>query len=65
MFLKWLKAAAVRAAKTFFQVFAGMITLDAMTGMADVDWKHIASVAAVSAIYSLATSVAGLPEVEE
>lgn len=64
-FGKWIKAAGVRALKTFFQVFASLITVDGLTtGMSDVDWLRIASVAAVSFVYSLATSLAGLPELE-
>ena len=60
----WGHAAAVRAIKTFFQVFASLITVDGLaTGLEDVDWIRIASVAAVSAVYSIATSFAGLPEV--
>lgn len=62
-FSKWMKAAGVRAIKTFFQVFASLITVDGLaTGLGDVDWLRIASVAAVSFVYSLATSLAGLPE---
>lgn len=61
----WIKAAGVRALKTFFQVFASLITVDGLTtGLSDVDWIHIASVAAVSFVYSLATSLAGLPELQ-
>ena len=60
----WGHAAAVRAIKTFFQVFASLITVDGLaTGLEDVNWIRIASVAAVSAVYSVATSFAGLPEV--
>lgn len=62
---KWMKAVGIRAIKTFFQVFASLITVDGFTaGMSDVDWLRIVSVAAVSFIYSLATSFAGLPELD-
>lgn len=59
---KWLVAAGVRAIKTFGQVFAGSITV----GLAihEIPWGYAASVATVAAIYSLVTSLAGLPEVE-
>lgn len=60
---KWFKAAVIRALKTFAQVLASMITIDTVTGIGQIDWLHIASVAAVSAIYSVVTSIAGLPEV--
>lgn len=58
----WLHAAGVRAAKTFAQSFASMITVGA--AISELDWGYIASVSVVSAVYSLATSLAGLPEVE-
>lgn len=60
---KWLYRAGVRALKTVAQTALGFITV----GMAvnDVDWKNVASVAIVAGIYSLITSLAGLPELEE
>ena len=61
--IKWLKAAGIRAIKTFFQAFAAVITGAAI--LTDVDWKLALSSAAFSAIYSLATSLAGLPELKE
>ena len=57
----WLYAAGVRAVKTFAQTFASMITVGA--AISELDWGYIASVATVSAVYSLVTSLAGLPEV--
>lgn len=60
---KWMKAAAIRAIKTFFQTLASFITVGA--ALNEVSWGYIASVSAVAAIYSIATSLAGLPEVEE
>ena len=62
MLKTWLKAAAIRAIKTFAQSFASMITVGA--ALNELDWGYILSVAAVSAVYSLATSAAGLPEVK-
>lgn len=59
--MTWLKAALIRAIKTFAQVFASSIAVGA--AISEIDWKYIASVAAVSAIASIATSLAGLPEV--
>ena len=56
----WIRAAVIRAIKTFAQVFVGGIAVGA--AISEVDWKYIASVAAVSAIASIATSIAGLPE---
>lgn len=59
---KWIKAAGIRALKTMAQTALGMFTV----GMAaeEVKWSYVASVAVVSGIYSLITSIAGLPEVE-
>lgn len=61
--MKWLRAALIRAIRTFAQVFAGGIAVGA--ALSEVNWKYIASVAAVSAIASIATSLAGLPEVKK
>lgn len=58
---KWIAAAGVRALKTCAQTAVGMITVGA--AMSDLNWPVIGSVAVVSGIYSLLTSVAGLPEV--
>ena len=59
----WFKAAAIRAIRTWAQTALGMITVGAT--LAEIDWSYILSVATVSAIYSLLTSIAGLPEVTE
>lgn len=59
---EWFRAAGIRAIKTFAQTFASMLTVGAAIN--EIDWKYVASVSVVSAIYSLATSLAGLPEVQ-
>lgn len=59
----WLYRAGVRAVKTIAQTALGFITVGMTVG--DVDWKNVASVAIVAGIYSLITSLAGLPELEE
>ena len=59
---EWLRAAGIRAIKTFAQSVASMLTVGAAIN--EIDWKYVASVAVVSAVYSLATSLAGLPEVQ-
>lgn len=61
-FKKWAKAAGIRAIRTFAQVAGSMITVGA--AVSELNWGYIASVAVVAAIYSILTSVAGLPEVE-
>lgn len=58
----WAKAAGTRAVRTFAQTFAGFITVGAAIN--EIDWSYILSVSAVAAIYSVVTSVAGLPEVK-
>lgn len=60
---KWLKAAAIRAVKTFAQTAVALIPAAAM--ITAVDWKTVLGTAALAAVASMLTSVAGLPEVEE
>lgn len=59
---KWAKKAAVRAAKTFAQ--AAVALLPASATIADVDWKVVLGTAALAAVGSMLTSMAGLPEVD-
>lgn len=61
-FKKWIKAAGIRAIKTFAQTAASLITVGAL--VSEIQWGMVLSAAAVAAVYSLLTSVAGLPEVE-
>ena len=56
----WFIAAGIRALKTFFQVLAAALTIGA--ALNEIDWLRILSVSAVAFIYSLATSLKGLPE---
>lgn len=60
---KWLHAAGIRAIRTFAQTAVGLIPV-AVT-IAQVDWKTVLGTAALTAVLSLLTSVAGLPEVKE
>lgn len=60
--LAWIKAAGIRALKTFAQTLAAAFTINASFG--DIDWKNSLSVAGVAFIYSLITSIKGLPELE-
>ena len=60
----WAGAAAIRALKTMGQTLASAITVDAMT-VWQVDWTYILGVCLLAGVYSIATSLAGLPEVDE
>lgn len=62
MNVNWWKAAGIRAVKTFFQTFAA--TLGSAAVIESVNWKVVISASAMAAILSLATSLAGLPELE-
>lgn len=62
-FIKWIKPAGMRAIKTFAQTAASLITVGAV--LSDIDWVYVLSSAAVAFIYSLLTSIAGLPELKE
>ena len=63
MFLKWMKAAAVRAVKTMAQTAVAMLPVAAT--VAEINWLTVAGTAALAGIASLLTSLAGLPEVKE
>lgn len=60
--LKWLKAAGIRAIKTFAQAFIAHIGV--ATALNEVAWEKTVSVAVLAAILSILTSLSGLPEVE-
>lgn len=60
--IKWAKAAGIRAVKTFAQAVIAGITVG--VAISDINWKVLFSVAAVAMIASIFTSIAGLPEVE-
>lgn len=61
--MKWVQAAAVRAIKTMAQTALAMFTVGQV--VTEVDWHYVASAAAVAGIYSVLTSLAGLPEVDD
>ena len=60
---KWLCAALIRSLKTCCQTAIATIGTSAV--IESVDWKVVVSASLLSALLSLLTSVAGLPEVKE
>ena len=62
-FKKWMKAAGIRAIKTVAQTFVA--TIGTSVVLSTVDWKMVLSASILAGILSIATSIAGLPEVKE
>ncbi len=60
---EWIKRAGMRAVKTVAQTFVATIGTAAVLG--EVNWPIVLSASALAGILSLATSVAGLPELPE
>ena len=60
--IKWIKAAGVRALKTVAQTAVALIGTNAV-GITEVNWVGVASGAALAGIVSLLTSLGGIPEV--
>ncbi len=57
----WMKAAGIRAVKTFAQTAVSLITVGNM--VTELDWGSIIGISATAAIVSVLTSIAGIPEV--
>ena len=60
---KWWAAAGIRALRTLAQ--AAIATIGSSAVLGDVDWRMVASASVLSAILSILTSLAGLPEVDD
>ena len=63
MTIKCIKAAGVRAVKTFCQT--AIATIGTAMLITEVNWMVVLSASALSALLSILTSLAGLPEVKE
>ena len=61
--VKWFKAAGIRAVKTVAQTAVATIGTSAV--ISEVNWLMVVSASLLAGILSLLTSVAGLPELEE
>lgn len=59
--INWAKKAGVRAIKTSAQTFVATVGTAAV--LQDVNWIMVMSASVLAGILSLATSVAGIPEV--
>lgn len=59
--IRWAEAAATRAVKSAAQGAVTLIGTD-VAGVLEVDWVGVGSGAALMAVLSLLTSLAGLPE---
>lgn len=57
---KWIKWAGIRAVKTFCETAVSLITVGSM--VTELNWTHILGISATSALISLLTCVADLPE---
>ena len=57
---KWMKAAVIRALKTFCQT----AVLPASAVITEVGWEAVFGTAALAGVASLLTSLAGIPEEE-
>lgn len=59
----WWKAAGIRALRTVAQAALGALGGTAL--ISDVNWGVVAATAAMAGVYSLLTSLAGLPELDK
>ncbi|MDO4459461.1 MAG: holin [Clostridia bacterium] len=57
---RWAKLALIRALKTMAQTAVSLYTVGSL--ITDMDWMAIFEISAGAAVFSLITSVAGLPE---
>lgn len=60
---RWLKAAGIRALRTFAQALIPLIPVG--ISITEISWVEVIGVAAAAAVLSLVTSISGLPELED
>ena len=60
---RWLKAAGIRALRTFAQALIPLIPVG--ISITEISWVEVIGVAAAAAVLSLVTSLSGLPELED
>lgn len=61
-FKSWIKAAGIRAIKTFAQTAVALIPVG--VSVQQVGWLTVLGTAALAGVVSLFTSIAGLPELK-
>lgn len=59
----WVKAAAVRAIRTFAQTAIATVGVSAL--MSEVDWLTVLSASVLAGVLSVLTSLTGLPKTKE
>lgn len=59
---EWCYAALIRSLRTVAQTACSLFSVG--MALSEIDFKYVASVSIVAGIFSLLTSLAGLPEVE-
>lgn len=59
---EWLRAAGIRALRTFAQT--AIATIGTAAAIHEVNWIFVLSASALAALLSMLTSLAGLPEVK-
>lgn len=64
MMKKWIRAALIRAARTFAEAALAYIGSSAVI-LSDVNWLAALSAGALGAVIAILLAVAGLPEVPE
>lgn len=62
-FIKWFKAAGIRAVKTMAQTAVALIPIG--TSITEVSWMAVIGTSIVAGALSLLTSLAGLPELKD